>query len=654
MFYSHRRVGQPGPMTRILCCTKEEYSKLSEVEKTLVPTHWAPSYTVHPRTGDVYHAYNKPLAVLDWMSKVEVKEDFVLVIDADMIMREPFIPEELGAKPGWAVAAYFGYMKGTDNQLALTHVPEVIPRNDTLAGRKGRRGDMAGGFTLMAREDMRRVAPLWLKYTERVREDPGAWNLTGDEWTKKPGDKPWISEMYGYSFGCAKADVWHITHSEHMLYPGYDTVDPPKVLHYGLHWSVKGYNYEFDKHWHFDFDPLVCPPWELSDDPKKTKKGLFAHPPSPKQFTTTGFDLLRDLLSVEPIILLNAAFCERHLKNCPPTEELTRECNRAHQLEMDLDEVSKSMQLPDPCVNRAKECEWWASVGECEKTAGWMYSHCRPACKWCTPRDKGQETKAIADKSADGGAATATDAQQQQQDAAAAADKGAAQGEGAQGAAQEATATQGEGSTAKQGEAATQQQAASNTAAQEGTVAATAQQDGAADPAATKRELIGQLPTDQQQQAGGSDEQGQKDAAAGKGAGTLSGAQQRQQEAAAAQDAAKAETEAGESKDGAAGAASKGKGDADAVIKEHAKTLAQPKGHKSRVDQDLSDTRGEDANKHMPLLASEMFGLQAVVSHHIQMLAVFWGAILVAVLFKMRRRLFKPRHHHLRPRLLNH
>ena len=30
--------------------------------------------------------------------------------------------------------------------------------------------------------------------------------------------------MYGYSFGCAKADVWHITHSEHMLYPGYDTV----------------------------------------------------------------------------------------------------------------------------------------------------------------------------------------------------------------------------------------------------------------------------------------------------------------------------------------------------------------------------------------------------------------------------------------------
>lgn len=38
-------------MTRIMCCTKEEYDRLSEEDKTIVPTHWAPSYTVHPRTG---------------------------------------------------------------------------------------------------------------------------------------------------------------------------------------------------------------------------------------------------------------------------------------------------------------------------------------------------------------------------------------------------------------------------------------------------------------------------------------------------------------------------------------------------------------------------------------------------------------------------
>lgn len=51
-----------------------------------------------------------------------------------------------------------------------------------------------------------------------------AWHLTGDVYSKKPGDKPWISEMYGYSFGAAKAGVWHKSEVESMLYPGYQPV----------------------------------------------------------------------------------------------------------------------------------------------------------------------------------------------------------------------------------------------------------------------------------------------------------------------------------------------------------------------------------------------------------------------------------------------
>ncbi len=40
------------------------------------------------------------------------------------------------------MSAFFGYLKGVNNELALKHVPQVIPRNDTLAGQPGRRGDM--------------------------------------------------------------------------------------------------------------------------------------------------------------------------------------------------------------------------------------------------------------------------------------------------------------------------------------------------------------------------------------------------------------------------------------------------------------------------------------------------------------------------------
>lgn len=147
------------------------------------------------------------------------QEEFVLILDADMVMRRPFIPEELGARRGTAISAYYGcasveattgdpppsaalrhdvsssttpascrrtsrkrcgrsaaaaahalhaaktssqqgqdpsaqaggegegrvtcgrYLVGVGNALALKHVPEVLPRNDTLAGPMGRRGD---------------------------------------------------------------------------------------------------------------------------------------------------------------------------------------------------------------------------------------------------------------------------------------------------------------------------------------------------------------------------------------------------------------------------------------------------------------------------------------------------------------------------------
>ena len=70
-------------------------------------------------------------------------------------------------------------------------------------------GVQVGGFAVMRTEDLQRVAPLWLNYSEAVREDPEAWRFSGDIFAKKSGDKPWIAEMYGYSFGAAAANVWH-------------------------------------------------------------------------------------------------------------------------------------------------------------------------------------------------------------------------------------------------------------------------------------------------------------------------------------------------------------------------------------------------------------------------------------------------------------
>ena len=40
----------------------------------------------------------------------------------------------------------YWYMDGVANDLALRHIPEVPPRNDTLAGPYGRRGDQVAAW----------------------------------------------------------------------------------------------------------------------------------------------------------------------------------------------------------------------------------------------------------------------------------------------------------------------------------------------------------------------------------------------------------------------------------------------------------------------------------------------------------------------------
>jgi hypothetical protein len=117
-----------------------------------------------------------------------------------------------------------------------------------------------------------------------------AWRLTGDEYSKRPGDKPWISEMYGYVFSAAKHNMWHQIDRLSMLYPDYRPSAPPRLLHYGLTHSVKTKSgkWSFDKHWYTNFDPYKCPPWNLV---KNSKGGMFYHPPSPQ-------DLLSKVRSV--------------------------------------------------------------------------------------------------------------------------------------------------------------------------------------------------------------------------------------------------------------------------------------------------------------------------------------------------------------------
>ena len=43
---------------------------------------------------------NKPVAVLSWYMTAKPTEDYIIIVDADMIIMKPFDPVQMGVKPG--------------------------------------------------------------------------------------------------------------------------------------------------------------------------------------------------------------------------------------------------------------------------------------------------------------------------------------------------------------------------------------------------------------------------------------------------------------------------------------------------------------------------------------------------------------------------
>ncbi len=251
LMHSHRAVGQKGGFTRLMACDEQPPPGVH-----IVPdTHVHPNYAVHPRTKDRYAPYNKPFSIMHWLEHAKPTADFIIVLDADMIFRTAMTAAMLGVERGRPISAHYGYLVGVFRQNHMK-VKARVPNVENA--------QQVGGFTVMHREDLERVAPRWLYWTEEVRQDPDSWANTGDIFNGNgKNGPPWISEMYGYVFACAEAKVDFKVSNDVMLYPGYQPPkDPwPAVLHYGITYHVD--EYAFDKHWYMGGGPrndfTTCP-----------------------------------------------------------------------------------------------------------------------------------------------------------------------------------------------------------------------------------------------------------------------------------------------------------------------------------------------------------------------------------------------------------
>lgn len=223
--YSHRQVCQPGALTRLWSARGQPTAFEGRTFQTM-------PYCPHPTTGDFYPPYNKPMALLAWLREASPSEEIVLLLDPDCIF---ITPCDLPVKCGEPVAQPISYLEPTD------HV-ELVKRH----GHKLESVQAIGIPTLIHRDDLAALVPLWVEKTEAIRSDPVSRQLAG-----------WTAEMWAYVFAAAQLGLRHQP-LDLARWQMEDQADLP-FIHYCYSSSSIGEQWQWDKR--------MYRPWERVPDP---------------------------------------------------------------------------------------------------------------------------------------------------------------------------------------------------------------------------------------------------------------------------------------------------------------------------------------------------------------------------------------------------
>jgi hypothetical protein len=255
-YYWFEKVGwKNAKLTRLMAASEQPKS-------VSVPTHVAPPYNW---TDDVYKAYNKPLSIMDWFKHAKPTDDIVIVVDPDCMFLKPFDMHELVSegKPIAMKALYSFDYRFRDRY--------IVDRYSILGNFTCTQPDPIAVPVIIHRNDLERLAPLWLKWTELIRADTEDGDLKWDpEWKKVSFS--WTAEMFGYVLAACELGLRHDIWPDLQAIPGQNATDlrTHPIIHYhtpvwaGGHKWVKypkdaatNFIWPLDKVWYGASTPLV-------------------------------------------------------------------------------------------------------------------------------------------------------------------------------------------------------------------------------------------------------------------------------------------------------------------------------------------------------------------------------------------------------------
>lgn len=170
--YSLLRAGEPAPLT-VLCAGGPATEPMAGAEVIVTPSY-------RHLDGGNYAPFNKPCGIVDWFRVSPPEEDWVLLLDPDMVLFAPLPPP-----PEVPTGEYYPSNKA---DLTEPHV-RALTRNPGLL-------QPVGIPLWLPREALRAVAPGWRDRTVALRRV----NALHDAW---------VVEMVGYQLAAADLGIRH-------------------------------------------------------------------------------------------------------------------------------------------------------------------------------------------------------------------------------------------------------------------------------------------------------------------------------------------------------------------------------------------------------------------------------------------------------------
>ncbi|KAI5064129.1 hypothetical protein GOP47_0020799 [Adiantum capillus-veneris] len=201
-----------------------------------------------------YVVLNRPWAFVQWLQRVPIEEDYIMMAEPDHIIVKPL--PNLATEDIPAAFPFFYITPTKYEEVVRKYYPEHM-------GPVSNVDPIGNSPAIIKKSQLEKIAPTWMNISLQMKGDPEADKTFG-----------WVLEMYAYAIASAVHGVKHALKKDFMIQPPWDLEVGEKLLihyTYGCDYNMKGEltygkigEWRFDKRSHL----LGAPPKNLPLPPR--------------------------------------------------------------------------------------------------------------------------------------------------------------------------------------------------------------------------------------------------------------------------------------------------------------------------------------------------------------------------------------------------